>query len=132
MYLQNASKWHTQSKYYIEASIAYWHTIKRDTTEKWVHILQLYNYLLQIEYSPIAALNRTYALAKARSYEAALPAAEKLNLEGNHFYYMLLAELYSHSDPANAQAYLQKALATAQTESQQKVIKRKLQVYQTG
>jgi RNA polymerase sigma-70 factor (ECF subfamily) len=42
----------------------YWHTIKADTKEKWESILQLYNQLLLIEYSPIAALNRTYALQR--------------------------------------------------------------------
>ena len=37
---------------------------KEDSKKKWENILQLYNQLLQIEYSPIAALNRTYALIK--------------------------------------------------------------------
>ncbi|MFN8456985.1 MAG: DUF6596 domain-containing protein, partial [Anaerolineae bacterium] len=53
------------SKYHLEAAIAYWHTHKKDSPEKWENILQLYNQLLQLEYSPIAALNRTYALSKA-------------------------------------------------------------------
>ena len=60
------------SKYHLEAAIAYWHTQKNDTTEKWSTILQLYNRLLQIEYSPIAALNRTYALAKANALASSL------------------------------------------------------------
>ena len=53
------------SKYHLEAAIAYWHTQRSDAKEKWDTVLQLYNRLLQIEYSPIAALNRTYALSKA-------------------------------------------------------------------
>lgn len=32
--------------------------------EKWENILQLYNLLLQLEYSPIVALNRIFALSK--------------------------------------------------------------------
>ncbi len=52
------------SKYHLEASIAYWHCTKIETPNKWEIILQLYNRLLHIEYSPIVALNRTYALAK--------------------------------------------------------------------
>ena len=79
-FLHEASKGNEISKYHIEASIAYWHTIKTDTKEKWENILQLYNKLLQIEYSPIAALNRTYALSKANSKQEAIAEAEKLNL----------------------------------------------------
>src|ERR1700744_3141917 len=52
------------SKYHLQAAIGYWNTQKADTKEKWENILQLYNHLLQVDYSPIAALNRTYALSK--------------------------------------------------------------------
>ena len=62
-YLQQSSQGNKISKYHLEAAIAYWNTQKEDTKEKWENILQLYNRLLQIEYSPIAALNRTYALS---------------------------------------------------------------------
>ena len=65
-FLNKAAQGDNVSKYHLEASIAYWHTIKEDTLEKWENILQLYNHLLSIEYSPIAALNRTFALSKAR------------------------------------------------------------------
>ena len=47
-FLHEASKGNEISKYHIEASIAYWHTIKSDTKEKWENILQLYNQLLHI------------------------------------------------------------------------------------
>jgi len=50
--------------------------------------------LLQIEYSPIAALNRTYALSKANGKQEAITEAEKLNLTDNHFYFTLLGEIY--------------------------------------
>jgi RNA polymerase sigma-70 factor (ECF subfamily) len=36
------------SKYHLEAAIAYWHTQKEDTQEKWENILQYYNQLLQL------------------------------------------------------------------------------------
>src|SRR5260221_1795625 len=61
-YLNKAAEGNEISKYHLEAAIAYWHTHKEDSEEKWENILQLYNKLLIIEYSPIAALNRTYAL----------------------------------------------------------------------
>ncbi len=50
---------------------------KNDTREKWESVLQLYNRLLKIEYSPIAALNRTYALSKANGKPEAIKEAEK-------------------------------------------------------
>src|ERR1019366_5923239 len=97
-FLHQASQGNTLSKYHLEASIAYWHTIKTDTKEKWENILQLFNQLLQIEYSPIAALNRTYALSKANGKQEAIVEAEKLKLTNNHFYFTLLGELYCDTD----------------------------------
>ena len=99
----------------MEAGIAYWHTKKADTPEKWENILQLYNQLLLIEYSPIAALNRTYALAKANGKEEAIIEAEKINLTGNHLYHSLLGELYTGIDNAKAISHLQKALKLAKS-----------------
>jgi RNA polymerase sigma factor (sigma-70 family) len=64
-FLMRSSVGNSLSKYHLEASIAFWYTVKADTKEKWENILQLYNRLLQLEYSPIAALNRTYSLSKA-------------------------------------------------------------------
>ncbi|HLX65493.1 MAG TPA: DUF6596 domain-containing protein [Puia sp.] len=77
------------SSYHLEARIASWHCIKEDTPEKWEEILQLYNQLLMINYSPGVALNRTFALYKANGREQALIELEKLKLEGNHFYNVL-------------------------------------------
>lgn len=114
------------SKYHIEAAIAYWHTQKADTREKWENILQLYNQLLQIEYSPVAALNRTYALSKANGKEEAIIEAEKLNLTGNLFYYMLLGELYTDIDNHKAKENFQKALSLAKTETDKHTIEKKL------
>ena len=63
------------SKYHFEAAIAYWHTVKNNEAERWQRILTLYNHLLGLEYSPIAALNRTYALAKVQGNEKAIEEA---------------------------------------------------------
>ncbi len=114
------------SKYHLEAGIAYWHTQKADTKEKWENILQLYNLLLLIEYSPIAALNRTFALSKANSRQEAIIAAEKLNLPDNHFYYTLLGELYTGIDRKKALQHLEKALSLAKTQTDQQTIRKKI------
>lgn len=109
-YLNKASTGNQITKYHLEAGIAYWHTHKEDTLEKWENILQLYNHLLIIEYSPAAALNRTYALAKTNGKEEAIREAEKLNLYHNQFYYSLLGNLYTGVDDKKAIAYYKKAI----------------------
>lgn len=112
-YLNQASQGNKLSKFHLEAGIAYWHTQKEDSNEKWESILQLYNQLLQIEYSPIAALNRTFALAKANGKDKAIVEAEKLNLTDNHFYYSLLGNLYTDIDNTKALHHFETALTLA-------------------
>ena len=125
-FLNQSSKGKLISKYHIEAGIAYWHTQKEDTKEKWESILQLYNQLLQIEYSPMAALNRTYALAKANGKEKAIIEAEKLQLSGNHLYHSLLGELYADVDNTKAISHLQSALALAKSTADKNIISAKI------
>ncbi|NCD69177.1 RNA polymerase sigma factor [Mucilaginibacter agri] len=126
-YLKQAATGNQLSKYHLEASIAYWHTIKADTPEKWENILHLFNQLLALEYSPIAALNRTYALAKVKGNTAAIAEAEKLGLTDNRFYYVLLGELYKTIDPIKAREHFEKALELAKTEGDRVVIGRKIE-----
>ncbi|MBO9699559.1 MAG: RNA polymerase subunit sigma [Sporocytophaga sp.] len=125
-YLNRASYGDQISRYHLEASIAYWHTQKKDTNEKWENILQLYNRLLQIEYTPIIALNRIYAFSKVKSNAKAIEEAEKLQLTENHFYYILLGELYKKENKEKAKACLDKALKLAKTKSDKLSIKRLL------
>ncbi len=121
-YLNKAATGEKMSRYHLEAAIAYWHTQKDDTKEKWENILQLYNQLLQVEYSPIAALNRTYALAKARDKAVAIIEAEKLQLTGNHLYYSLLGYLYTDVDRQKALAHLNTALELAKSKTDKEMM----------
>jgi RNA polymerase sigma factor (sigma-70 family) len=121
-YLNQAAKGSVISKYHLEAGIAYWHTSKTDNNEKWENILQLYNQLLQIEYSPIAALNRTYALSKTSGKAKAITEAEKLKLAGNHLYDSLLGDLYTSIDDAKAILHFQAALTLAKSATDKKII----------
>jgi RNA polymerase sigma-70 factor (ECF subfamily) len=119
-YLDLSAQGEEVSSYHLEAKIAGLHCIKEDTQEKWENILHMYNQLLLINYSPAVALNRTFALYKAHGKRAALAEAEKLKLESNHFYHILLGELYQDIDNQKAIASLKKAhdLANSQTEKQ--------------
>jgi RNA polymerase sigma factor (sigma-70 family) len=114
------------SSYHLEAGIAFWNCQKEDTKEKREAILNHYNLLLEINYSPGVALNRVYALYKARGKEIALAEAEKLNLPQNHFYFTLLGELYAGNDNQKAKANFEKALSLAKTETEKDTIKLKI------
>jgi len=126
-FLHTASQGSALTKYHLEAGIAYWHTIKADTPEKWNFILQFYNHLLQMEYSPVTALNRTYALSKAQGKPAAITEALKLNLSGLHLYHVLLGELYTGIDNAKAMACFETALELAVAPADHKVIRQKME-----
>jgi RNA polymerase sigma-70 factor (ECF subfamily) len=93
------------TKFHLEAGIAYWHTQKDEAQQKWESILSLYNKLLDLEYSPVAALNRTYALAKVKGKTYAITEAESLQLTDNLFYHSLLSFLYKGLDDKKALHY---------------------------
>jgi RNA polymerase sigma factor (sigma-70 family) len=127
LFLHRASKDNTVSKYHLEAGIAYWLTIKTESKQKWESVLQLYNQLLVMEYSPVAALNRTYVLAKVYGNQIAIVEAEKLNLHTNHFYFTLLGELYRETDTERAKINFQKALQLAKTKTDKQTIQSKIE-----
>jgi len=116
------------SRYHFEAAIAWWHTQPADSPEKWENILMLYNKLLILRYSPIAALNRAYAFSRVYGKEKAIPEAEGLGLEGNLFYHSLLGELYSGADDRRAVEHFERALGLAGTMEEKAVIGEKMRL----
>jgi RNA polymerase sigma factor (sigma-70 family) len=125
-FLNQASRGEEVSKYHLEASIAYWQTIKAETKEKWENVLHLYNQLIVTEYSPVAALNRAYVISKVKGNEAAIAEAEKLNLIENHFYFTLLGELYKDINTQIARDNFNKAFSLAKTQTDKIVIQKKI------
>ncbi len=126
IFLNRSSTGEKLSKYHLEAAIAFWHCQDGDS-EKWENILQLYNYLLQIEYSPITALNRTYALYRANGRDEALQTALKIDLEKNHLYHCLLAELYQTKNLEKQKSHLQKALQLCKNKNERAFIEKEIQ-----
>lgn len=110
----------------MEAGIAYWHTIKTDSKEKWENILELHNQLLIISYSPIAALNITFALSKANGKHEAIIEAEKLNLVENHLYHTLLGELYTDINNSKSLFHLKIAMSLAKSPADKNLISNKI------
>jgi len=125
-FLSRSAEGNEVSSYHLEARIAYWHCMKQDTSEKWNEILQLYDQLLLVNYSPGVVLNRIYALYKAKGYKTALAEAEKLQLNDSHFYFLLLGELYKHEDVGKAKTNFQKALSLAKTQTEKQEIWEKI------
>jgi RNA polymerase sigma factor (sigma-70 family) len=126
-FLHSAASGNEISTYHLEAAIAYWSTQKEDTHEKWENVLDLYDRLLKIKYSPVAALNRNFALSKVDGAEIAIKETEKLNLTYNPFYFSLIGELYSNIDIKKAAEYFQKALSLLSSEPGKQVIQRKME-----
>lgn len=125
-YLINATDGNEISKYHLEAGIAYWHTTPTDQS-KWKHILQLYNQLILIEYSPITALNRTFAFAKVYGHKRAIPEAEKLNLVESNYYHELLGYLYADTAITKAIEHYEQAIKLTKSKTEKQTLKREIE-----
>jgi RNA polymerase sigma-70 factor (ECF subfamily) len=128
-YLHCAANGNQVSKYHLEAAIAYWNTRKTNSPEKWENILNLYDLLLQKAYSPIAALHRIYALSKINGNAVAIAEAEKLQMDDNLLYFLLLGELYTGIDTGKARENLQKSLELAKTTPGKQTILKKISCF---
>lgn len=124
-YLIQATANKQTSKYHLEAGIAYWHTSK-DQKAKWKPILDLYNQLILIEYSPITALNRTFAFAKVYGFKEGIKEAEKLNLTKLSYYYELLAYLSKNDTKEKVIEYYKRALELTSSETEKYQIQKKI------
>ncbi|MCS3801484.1 RNA polymerase sigma factor [Niastella sp. OAS944] len=125
-FLNNAANGNEVSSYHLEAGIAYWHCIKEDSTVKWENILQLYDQLLLINYSPAVALNRLFALYKAKGRDIALHEAANLPSTDSHFYHLLMGELYIKHNDKKALSHYQKAYTLAKTQTEKQGIQEKI------
>lgn len=141
---QDTSKWNTEligrgalalkqsatgdqySTYHLEAGIAYWHTIPDDGRHKWQNILQLYDRLLEIAYTPAAALNRTYALFRAQGKEEALKAVSTLPTTESPYFYALIGEIYKGDDASLANEYFKKAIFFSRTMAEKAILESKI------
>jgi RNA polymerase sigma factor (sigma-70 family) len=124
-YLVNAYSGREISKYHLEATIAYWHTTPTDE-DKWQHILQLYNQLLLIEYSPVTALNRTFAFAKVYGNEKAIQEAENLNLRTDSQYCSLLGYLYTDIDVNKSIKHYEQAITLTKSRTEIETLKKEI------
>ena len=126
-YLVNACNGNEVSKYHLEAGIAYWHTTPTDQN-KWQHILQLYNQLILIEYSPITVLNRIFAFAQVYGCENAITEVEKLNLPDNNYYNGLLGYLNAEVDIDKAIYHYGQAIKLTKSKTEKQTLAKKIEL----
>ena len=127
-FLNQASRGDHLSKYHLEAGIAYWHTHKSDSNEKWKNILALFDQLLALEHAPIAAMNRVFAFSKIHGKEKAIIEAEKLNLPDNVFYYSLMGNLYTDINNEKALENYETALKLATSKPDQLMMNKNIEL----
>jgi RNA polymerase sigma factor (sigma-70 family) len=92
-HLERAAVGKEPTAFHLQAGIAGCHCLARTYAETdWVRILSLYDLLLKLNASPVAALNRAVAVAKVRGAAAGLKALDEIkNREGLRRYYLFYA-----------------------------------------
>lgn len=125
-YFNASSEGDFVSQYHLEAGIAFWHTQKEDTEKKWQNILYLYDHLLTVAPSAVAALNRIFAYSKVHGAREAVVELEKQAVEKNRFYHVLMGKLFCDFNKEKAKANFEIAYQQAETQADKKVIEKHL------
>jgi RNA polymerase sigma factor (sigma-70 family) len=121
------------SEYHLEAGIAACHCAAGDyASTDWRQILELYDRLIDLNDSPVVALNRAVALAEVHGPQAGIDAVQEIqnlqSLESYHLLYAVLGEFelrLNHSQAAAAN--FQKSLRLAEIKSEQVFLSKQLQ-----
>ncbi len=94
----------------------------------WRQILQLYDQLLAVAPSPVAALNRAVALAEVEGPQAALDVLSGLQLDRYHLFHAIRADLLRRLDrDADATLAYDAAIALAANTAEQAFLQRRRQ-----
>ncbi|HWE91824.1 MAG TPA: RNA polymerase sigma factor [Pseudonocardiaceae bacterium] len=92
----------------------------------WRQILRLYNQLLEIAPSPVAALNRAVAVAEIDGPAAALVLVDALDLDGYHVFHAIRADLLARlGRDAEAVAAYQKAFDRTENAAERDFLNRR-------
>lgn len=123
------------SEYQLQAVIAACHCIAKDyASTDWSQILALYDRLLELDQSPVTALNRAVAVAEVHGPETAIESLKSIPnraaLESFYLYYSILGEFEARLGNWSAAAnYLAKALDLAPLESEKAFLSKRLQAF---
>jgi RNA polymerase sigma-70 factor (ECF subfamily) len=123
-HLSHSAAGNELSEYHLQAGIAAVHCAARDyASTDWQQILSLYDHLVELDDSPVIALNRAVALAQVHGAQAGIEAVGAIqnpqSLESYYLLYAVLAEFESHlgNFPAAA-SHLRKAMQLTEIKSE--------------
>ncbi len=122
----------TATRYHLEAAIAARHcsAASFEATD-WASICRLYDRLLDVDGSPMVALNRAVALSYRDGPAAALPLVEDMQRAGtlpqSHVVAAVLAHLHARAGSTErARPFLEQALRQARTPHERELIARQI------
>jgi predicted RNA polymerase sigma factor len=119
--------------YHLQAGIAAVYCSAKDyESTDWVQILALYDQLMELDNSPVIALNRAVVVAQVEGPEAGLRAVDSIQdrdfLEDYYLLYAVLGEFQSQLQrPKVAAGHFKKALELTQHQSEAQFLAKKLQ-----
>ncbi len=94
---------------------------------KWEHILDLYDQLLQIEPSPMVAMNRIFAFAKVYSKKEAIKASLDLEKKDDPYHFSLLGYLHAEIDTKKSIEYYHNAIGLAKSKKYKSILQKKIE-----
>jgi len=121
------------SEYHLQAGVAACHCGAKDyQSTDWQKILSLYDRLIELDRSPVVALNRAVAIANVRGPEAGLKAVRGVRdlskLSSYYLLYAVLGELEMRSGNRQAAAEeFRKSFELAETKSERAFLLKRLQ-----
>jgi RNA polymerase sigma factor (sigma-70 family) len=121
------------SEYHLQAAIAACHCGAQDyESTDWPRILSLYDRLIELDNSPIVALNRAVAIANVHGPRAGIEAVEAIDdrqqLDCYYLLYAVLGEFEADLDHrAAAKKHFRKALELSTMKSEQIFLSKKIQ-----
>ena len=121
------------TEYHLQAGIAACHSAARDyESTEWAQILSLYDRLMELDNSPVVALNRAIVVANIHGPQAGLDAVKAIEgLDKLESYYLLYAALGEFEERLNhlpaAAEYFQKAMDLAELKSEKEFLSKRLQ-----
>lgn len=126
------------TEYHLQAGIAACHcAAKDDASTDWPRILSLYDRLVEMEGSPVVALNRAVAVAHVHGPRAGLAAIEAMPgraaLKQYHLLYAVQAELAARAgDYEAALAHLRRAVPLAEVASERAFLEKQLREWEVA
>jgi RNA polymerase sigma factor (sigma-70 family) len=133
-YIELAATDKNISIYHILAAISAYHCSAPDfASTDWKSILLLYDKMLEIDSSPLVALNRAVALSKVNGLDAAIAELEKLQditpLKSYHLYYSTLGEFYMQAGRFNeAKNVLTTAMSVSHLPAEHELLRKRIEV----